>query len=180
MLRVCRIMATVKDDDPLWRMVTDQRVPGAGRNTMRGLVARRDISKDEVITDFHVENVYSEDKVARGDKDQFFVVQISTDKYARLSKIDGRSDLKSAYDNKVGNLCNHRAKSAANAKMSVHAASGTISLRAKKFIQRGQPIFYDYGNEEWTTQFRDTKRAHRSKFPNLKQGVLPPRKRRKK
>jgi hypothetical protein len=163
-----------------WRVVMNQRVPGGGRNTTRGLVAQRDISPLEIITEFHVEAFYKTDMLARGEKQKYFVVMISLEKYARLSVIDVRGDFVARYNGKVGNLSNHICRSKANAKMIVHAASSSIKLRAEKLIRQGEDIFYNYGNQDWTSTFRSTKRANRRKFPNLKQGTAPPLKRRKK
>ena len=156
----------------------DQRVPGAGRAVMRGLVAARNITAKETITEFHIEAIFADEETAQ-DEDKYFAVQMAEDKYARLSNIDGRVDLASQYDNKVGNLCNHQSRYKANAKMCVHAASGSIKLKPRRVIKQGEPIFYDYGNIKWTTKFRSTKRTNRRKYPNLMQGTLPPRKRKK-
>jgi hypothetical protein len=161
-----------------WRVVMDQRVPGAGRAGMRGLVAARNINENETITQFHVEQIFA-DKEAAQDADKYYVVQIAENKYARLSNIDGRVNLAAHYDNKVGNLSNHQARTKANAKMVAHAPTCSISLKSKKVIKQGEPIFYDYGNHEWTKAFRTTKRTNRRKHPNLRQGTLPPRKRKK-
>jgi SET domain-containing protein len=160
-----------------WRM-NKQRVPGGGRKYIRGLAANREIADKEVITEFHQSGIFATNAKAK-EGDKYYAVQISKKKFARLTKIDGRVNLETGYDNKVGNLCNHQARSYANAKMIIHSTEEKISLRAEKLIKTGESIFYDYGNPEWTGGFRGEKRSNRRMHPNLKQGKKPPLKKRK-
>jgi hypothetical protein len=137
---------------------------------LRGLVADRDIKPKELITYFHTSGVFpTEQEANAGD---FYVVKASQSKYIRLTPIDGRRNVKQAYDNKVGNLANHAYGKGANAAISIYIRGSDIklSLKAKKTIKRGESIFWNYGNREWTDVFMGRIRKHKRKYPNLKCG----------
>jgi hypothetical protein len=163
---------------PAWR-VNKQRVAGGGRTYIRGLAANRVIADKEIITEFHQSGLFNTAAEAGGEGGKYYIVQFAETKYARLTIMDGRCSLEKEYDNKVGNLCNHRARTYANAKMIIHRSEQKVLLRAEKLIKKGENIFYDYCNPEWTDKFRGDKRSNRRKHPNLKQGNLAPLKKRK-
>jgi hypothetical protein len=176
-------------DDVAFRIVKNQRAPGAGRSLMRGLVAARplDASKDNsYICDFHIDGVYPDAKSALKDPDsaeQFFVVQASQDKFIRLSRIDLRFNVQQKYANKLGNLANHACTRLANAKIATHIVGDTVTctLRAVKPIKVGEPIYANYGKTSWTRNFGQTKRQNAKLYPNLCQGTkAPPSKKKKK
>jgi hypothetical protein len=175
---------STNNDALLWRVNHRQRVRGGGRDLIRGLDAATDIPKGTKITTFHSSGIFPSAAAAQFDdaKHHHFTIGINQDAFMRLTNINCGKNLKDSYDNMVGNLCNHAASSSpqCNAEMRINRINHTITLWSTRLIKQGEAIMYDYCDKDWTSKFWDKKKKNRKLFPNLKQGIKPPLKKKRK
>lgn len=179
-LKGCKLLgwcALVVMSNDLPCRAAKQQVRGAGRTLIRGLFASRDISGDnEFICDFHISGIF-EDERAASDNDVHYVLKAGKEKFMRCSKIDGRYNFLTKYDNKIASLANHASSKNANAKICVNQHALTACLRSCKRIRKGERILVNYGQSKWSRGLAKHVRKNRSLHPNLCQGHNLPKKR---
>lgn len=169
-------------EEPLWRIVMKQRCRGTGRATTRGLTARVDIPKATRVVDFNVEGIFKEHAEAIYDSDgrTHYVFKIRG-RWLRLKKLSMKYDPAKEYSNKVANLVNHAAAKFANLEVKYTwknfdtPSELELFLVAKKRITRGQNLFFNYEDPQWTSTFWAKKKANKRKHPNLRQGTQEPK-----
>jgi hypothetical protein len=126
-------------------------------------VANRDFKVGDHVENFHIQGVYPTQKAAQVNK--YYVLKWSNTAFSRLTTVNNAHK----YNNYRANLANHHG-SKDNTRLALSDGGRKARLVAKKKINRGDSILWNYNDSELTRTFMQRKAAVARRYPNLRQG----------